>query len=97
MFQPHTYSRTAALADKFACAFECADKVILSDIYAAREDNESGITSEKIVEMIGEKAAYGGDLTSTATLLKNTVREGDLVIIMGAGDIYKIYSMIDLK
>ena len=97
VFQPHTYSRTAALADKFEEAFECADKVILSDIYAAREDNESGITSQKLAELIGEKAIYGGDLDSTAELLKKTVESGDLVIVIGAGDIFKIYGMLDLK
>lgn len=97
VFQPHTFSRTSALADKFVEAFECADKVILSDIYAAREMNESGITSEKLVEMIGEKAIYGGDLKKTAELLNNTVRAGDFVIVMGAGDIFKIYGMLDLK
>lgn len=97
VFQPHTYSRTSALADQFAEAFKCADKVILADIYAAREINESGITSEKLSEMIGEKATYGGDIANTATILKETVRDGDLVIVMGAGDIYKIYSMLDFK
>jgi len=47
--------------------------------------------------MIGEKAAYGGDLDSTAAVLKETARDGDLVIVMGAGDIFKIYGMLDLK
>ena len=97
VFQPHTYSRTAALADKIAEAFECADKVIFTDIYAARETNESGITSEKLAEMIGEKAAYGGDLDNTAELLRSTVQNGDLVIIMGAGDVYKIYNKLNLE
>ena len=97
VFQPHTFSRTASLADKFAEAFKCADKVILSDIYAARETNESGITSAKLVEMIGEKAIYGGDLAGTAQSLKDNAQSGDLVIVMGAGDIFKIYGMLDLK
>ena len=96
VFQPHTFSRTAALADKFADAFECADKVILTDIYAARETNESGITSARLAEMIGEKVTYGGDINSTAEVLKNTVQAGDLVIVMGAGDIYKLFSQIGL-
>ncbi len=97
VFQPHTYSRTAALADKFREAFECADKVILTDIYAAREQNESGITSEHIAGLIGEKAVYGGGLESTAELLGSVVQSGDIVIVMGAGDIFKIYQMLDLK
>lgn len=97
VFQPHTFSRTAALADKFKEAFECADKVILSDIYAAREDNESGITSQKLAELIGDKAIYGGNLDNTAKILKQTAESGDLVIVMGAGDIFKIYQELDLK
>ncbi len=96
VFQPHTFSRTAALADKFADAFECADKVILTDIYAAREANESGITSQRLAEMIGEKAAYGGDLDSTAEMLRSTARAGDTVIVMGAGDIFKIYEKLGM-
>ncbi len=94
VFQPHTYSRTAALADKFADAFECADEVILTDIYAAREINESGITSAKLAELIGEKATYGGDLNSTAECLKARIQAGDTVIVMGAGDIFKIFPML---
>ena len=96
VFQPHTFSRTAALVDKFAGAFKCADRVIVTDIYAARETNESGITSEKLAGLIGEKAVYGGDLDSTAATLKETVCNGDLVIIMGAGDIFKLFSKIGL-
>ncbi len=96
VFQPHTYSRTAALADKFAEAFECADEVILTDIYAARETNESGITSAKLAEMIGDKATYSGDLNMTAECLKAKIREGDTVIVMGAGDIFKLFSKLGL-
>ncbi len=96
VFQPHTYSRTAALADKFSDAFECADKVILTDIYAARETNESGITSERLAQMIGEKAVYGGDLDSTAQLLRSVVRNDDVVIIMGAGDVFKLFSKLGI-
>ncbi len=96
VFQPHTYSRTAALADRFADAFECADKVILTDIYAARETNESGITSEWLALMIGEKATYGGDLDSTAKALRETIQEGDTVIVMGAGDIFKLFPKLGI-
>ncbi len=96
VFQPHTYSRTAALADKFAEAFEAADKVIFADIYAAREINESGITSKKLAEMIGDKATYGGSFDDIAELLRKTVEQDDLVIIMGAGDIFKLFEKIGL-
>ncbi len=96
VFQPHTYSRTAALSDKFRDAFECADKVILTDIYAAREQNESGITSKKLAELIGEKAEYGGDIEATAARVRAEAKEGDTVIVMGAGDIFKIFSKLGI-
>ena len=97
VFQPHTYSRTDALKGQFADAFTCADKVILTDIYAARELNESGISSSKIAELVGDKAIYAGGLDSTAEAIKTTVKDGDTVIVMGAGDIFKIFSKLGLK
>ncbi len=96
VFQPHTYSRTYALADKFAEAFESADRVILVDIYAAREQNTYGITSQGLAEMIGEKAIYGGDLDNTAELIEQYAESGDTVIVMGAGDIFKIFEKLGL-
>ena len=96
VFQPHTYSRTAALADRFANAFECADKVILTDIYGAREENESGISSKIVADMIGDKAVYGGDLDSTAKVLLEEIKENDVVVVMGAGDVFKLFAKIGL-
>ena len=96
VFQPHTYSRTAALAKQFVGAFAEADKVILTDIYAAREENIYGISSEKLAATIGEKAEYGGDLDSIAEIIKNTARQNDMVIVMGAGDIFKVFSKLGL-
>ena len=91
VFQSHTYSRTAALANQFASAFADADKVIIADIYAAREENIYGISPEKLAASIGDKAMYGGDFDSIAELVKNTAQKDDMVIIMGAGDIFKVF------
>lgn len=91
VFQSHTYSRTAALADQFATAFEEADKVIIADIYAAREENIYGITPEKLAASIGDKAVYGGDFDSIAEMVKRVAAKDDMVIIMGAGDIFKVF------
>ena len=96
-FQPHTYSRTAALADQFKTAFAEADTVILADIYAAREENIYGISSEKLVAEIGEKAIYGGSLAAVAELIKKNAHEDDMVVVMGAGDIFKVYKLLDLE
>jgi UDP-N-acetylmuramate--alanine ligase len=84
------------LADKFALAFESADKVILADIYAAREDNIYGISSEKLAKTIGDKAQYGSSLESIADILKSTAKDGDMIIVMGAGDIYKLFALLGL-
>ena len=95
-FQPHTYSRTAALADQFVEAFRDADRVVMVDIYAAREDNVYGISSEKLAKMIGDKAIYGGDFEGTANCIRSLAQKDDMVIIMGAGDIFKVFDKLDL-
>lgn len=96
VFQPHTYSRTAALADQFVEAFSEADKVILADIYAAREENIYGISSEELAKLVGDKATYGGDFDSIANMLKEMAQKDDMVIVMGAGDIFKVFAKLDM-
>ncbi len=93
VFQPHTYTRTAALREGFAEALSLADKVILSDIYAAREKNTMGITSAAIGELMqGAECISGFD--SIVSVLEDDVHEGDFVLTMGAGDIYKVGEML---
>lgn len=93
VFQPHTYTRTKALMDEFAQALTLADKVVVADIYAARETDNLGISSADLQNRIAEK---GGEAYYFSTfdeieefLLKNCIH-GDLLITMGAGDVYKI-------
>ena len=95
VFQPHTYSRTASLFDEFASSFEGVHP-IFADIYAAREVNTFGISSEKLA------AAAGGIFLPTndeiAKYLRSELRDGDMLIVMGAGDIIKLDEMIiDVK
>ena len=96
VFQPHTFSRTAALAEQFISAFAEADKVILADIYAAREENFYGISSEKLAATVGEKAVYGGGFDSIAEIINNTATKDDMVIVMGAGDIFKVFAKLGM-
>ena len=96
-YQPHTYSRTATLFDDFVGAFGCADRVYFADIYAAREQNTFGVSSEGLAESIGQTAEYCGTFESVAQALTRDAKEGDLVIVMGAGDIYKVYDLLDLQ
>ncbi len=93
VFQPHTYTRTAALKDGFAKALSLADEVILADIYAAREKNTIGITSAAIGELMQNAECIGG-FDAIVSSLENKVREGDFVLTMGAGDIYKVGEML---
>lgn len=96
VFQSHTYSRTAELYDRFLQAFDSADRVILTDIYAARETNTYGVTPQKLASDIGRKASYGGSLDQIAETLRRELRQGDLCIIMGAGDVYQLFHMLGL-
>jgi len=96
VFQPHTYSRTAEFADRFAEAFECADKVILADIYAARENNIYGISSEKLAQEIGDKAKYKDSFDAIARMLKDDAQKDDIIVVMGAGDIFKLFTKLGL-
>ncbi len=92
-FQPHTFSRTEALFPDFVKSFEesSVDKLILVDIYASREKDEGQVTSFDLANAIkGKKAAYVGGLEEAATYLAKNVAGGDVVIAMGAGDIYKL-------
>ena len=96
-YQPHTYSRTAKLFDEFVRAFDFADRVYFADIYAAREQNTFGVSSEGLAKAIGDSAEYCGSFSRVAEALKRDAQEGDLVIIMGAGDIYKVYDLLELQ
>ncbi len=96
-YQPHTYSRTAKLFDAFVRAFDFADRVYFADIYAAREQNVFGVSSKGLAESIGDTAEYCGSFSRVAEALKRDAHEGDLVIVMGAGDIYKVYDLLNLQ
>ena len=96
-YQPHTYSRTAKLFDEFVRAFDVADRVYFADIYAAREQNTFGVSSEGLAKTIGDRAEYCGSFSRVAEALKRDAQEGDLVIVMGAGDIYKVYDLLKLQ
>ncbi len=93
VFQPHTYTRSLALKDEFAVAFSDCDTLILTDIYAAREKDTGLITSRDLVLEINKNsnnAQYIKEFHDIAEFFKQNASEGDIVITMGAGDVYKI-------
>ena len=87
-FQPHTYSRTSALFDDFVRELSKSDVLVLAEIYAARERNTIGISSADVAEKI-PGAAFCETLPEVTEYLKTHIREGDVVITMGAGDIFR--------
>ena len=87
-FQPHTYSRTSALFDDFVRELSKTDVLVLAEIYAARERNTIGISSADVAEKI-PGAVFCETLPEVTAYLKANVREGDVVITMGAGDIFR--------
>lgn len=97
VFQPHTYSRTKTLMDDFAKALLNFDNIIVLDIYAAREKNTYGITSEDLVEKInslGKHALYIPDFNECVDYLKENVHENDIIITQGAGTVTEIGPML---
>lgn len=99
LFQPHTYTRTLALFDQFADAFGQADVLILADIYAARERDIYNVSSEKLAREIkghhnGKEVHYMESFDKIKDFVMENAGKGDLVITMGAGDIYKVGNMI---
>ena len=93
IFQPHRYTRTKLLLNEFGGAFIDADFLILTDIYSAGEKPIEGISGESIVNAVIEKTnqqvLYVPEREKIADYLIDLVRPGDLIITMGAGDIYK--------
>ncbi|WP_243141134.1 UDP-N-acetylmuramate--L-alanine ligase [Alkaliphilus pronyensis] len=91
IFQPHTYTRTQALLNEFAESFDKADHVIITDIYAARELDEGKVHSSKMVELMQHPdVRYIKDFCDIADFLYNNIKPQDIVITMGAGDVYEI-------
>ena len=87
-FQPHTYTRTSALFDDFVRELKKADYVILAEIYAARERNTIGISSKDLQKQI-PGSVYCETLPAVTEHLRQIARDGDVIMTVGAGDIFR--------
>jgi UDP-N-acetylmuramate--alanine ligase len=97
VFQPHTYTRTYELADDLAYALSLADKCIVTDIYAAREKDTGLIHSKTVVEKVNRiknSAVYIQTFDEIVEYLGRHVKENDLIIVMGAGNIDNVAVML---
>ncbi len=94
VFQPHRYSRTQALMEEFARAFYHADALIVLPIYAAGEDPIAGVDAGSLVEGIKKfghrDAVHAPDADSARKLLGQRLRDGDILLTLGAGDVWKL-------
>jgi UDP-N-acetylmuramate--alanine ligase len=92
LFQPHRYTRTQALWDDFARAFPQADVLLLTDVYPASEEPIPGVTAEALARAVAEhghrRVSWAGDLRSATDRLAAEVREGDVVLTLGAGSVW---------
>ena len=94
LFQPHRYTRTKLLLEQYGSAFAKADKLIITDVFSAGEDPIPGVSgkiiADKVRETTGQDVIYVEDKNDLVGYLKENARPRDLVITMGAGDIYKV-------
>ncbi|PYQ47298.1 MAG: UDP-N-acetylmuramate--L-alanine ligase, partial [Acidobacteria bacterium] len=92
LFQPHRYTRTQHLWDEFCRAFHLADLLLLVDIYPAGEEALPGVSAEALAEAITRRGhrqvVYAGDVRAAAERLAREVREGDVVLTLGAGNVW---------
>lgn len=98
IFQPHTYSRTKELLKDFAIAFKEADKVIITEIYASQRETEATINGQQLAEAIHRNQRNVRFISDWSKIIKEIIDSADgqnLIITMGAGDIYKLgYSLL---
>ncbi len=93
VFQPHTYTRTKALLDEFSMAFDDADEIIVLDIYAAREKDNGEIHSKDLVKKLeqrGKKALYFKSFDEAEEYILSTIKNNEMLITIGAGDVYLV-------
>ena len=94
IFQPHRFTRTKDLFEEFLSAFEGADRLVLTEIYAAGEDSIAGATGEALYQAIKRKGhldvEFIPDKNDIAVRLADAAASGDVVLTLGAGDIYKV-------
>lgn len=93
VFQPFTYSRTYMLLDDFASVLKIADRVVMTEIMGSREINTYGIETSHLAEKI-EGSVWFKTFEEVAKYVTDNAKEGDLIITLGCGDVYKVAKMM---
>lgn len=101
VFHPHSYSRTEALLQDFAQSFDDADKVLVLDIYGSARENSGKISSQDLVNLINkytfDKAEYVPTISEAVAFLKDKIGENDLVLTIGAGNVWEVAEKLKKK
>jgi UDP-N-acetylmuramate--alanine ligase len=99
VFQPHRVTRTTALADAFAPAFDEASRVVVTDVYAAGEPNPDGVTGEVVADGVRSRGvtdvSYCASLVDLPAELLTFRDESDVILLLGAGDVVSIVARLD--
>ena len=93
-FQSHTYTRTKAELPGFSAALRTADRVFVLPIFPARETDDLGVSNQTLARAIGDKATAVDGFETAAQALKEAARRDDVTVVMGAGDVYKIFDYL---
>lgn len=94
VFQPHLYSRTKSLLSEFRQAFNAADKAILLPIYPAREVFDPTIKTDDIITTDSKNIEMAKDFSDAANKSSDFANKGDVILVMGAGDVYEVTNII---
>ncbi len=98
IFHPHTFTRTKALLEDFAESFGVAEGVVILDIYGSAREVQGGVSSQDLVDRINRftpgKAAYASDRAALATEIATSMSADDLIVTMGAGDVWQLAETI---
>tara|TARA_B100001939_G_scaffold342292_1_gene353214 strand:- start:989 stop:1330 length:342 start_codon:yes stop_codon:yes gene_type:complete len=97
VFQPHRYSRTAQFMERFAEALSAADEVLVAPLYSAGESPIDGVSSAALAQKVqeaGQSARALADMDSLVEAVEDSSTEGDLVLVMGAGDVNQLWDRL---
>ncbi|KKR88077.1 MAG: UDP-N-acetylmuramate-L-alanine ligase [Candidatus Curtissbacteria bacterium GW2011_GWA1_41_11] len=99
VFEPHTFSRINVFFDDFVSSFKKTnvDSILITDVFAAREKGDKQKLSMKLVKSVGKKAVYAGSVENSASYLKKRIKDFDVILSMGAGDVYKLYDLLKVR
>jgi len=99
LFQPHRVTRTLNVGEAFAPAFDELDEVIVTDIYAAGEDNPHGVTGEHVAHFVRQRGRtavhYAATLAESAAALARIAPDADLVLLLGAGNVNEVLDYLE--